>query len=249
MSGERLAAIACIAAAGALALSGCESSQSKSARLRSEARQSAPEQGLRIARVNPDVRVTASTVLTDVEAKRSAAVITLHNTSGRAQTALPLLFAVTDAAGKQVFSNGGAGASADLTTVPSLRPQGTLAWVDDAIVNVSGATAVDAKVGVGTAAASAMPRLRIGQVRLETDPVDGPTAVGKVFNASEVVQRRLVIFAVARRGAKIVAAGRAVVPAVKPGPKGARFTIFFVGDPRGARLSVAAPPVSFGGAG
>jgi len=248
MSGGRLAAIACIAAAAVLVLSGCESSQSTSARLRSEAKRSAPERGLRITRVSPDVRVTASTVLTDVKAKRSAAVITLHNTSSRAQTALPLVFTVTDAGGRQLFTNASPGASADLTTVPSLPPGATLAWVDNAIVNVTGATGVDAKVGVGKAAASAVPRLRLAKVKLETDPVDGTTAVGKVFNESKLAQQRLVIFAVARRGGKIVAAGRAVVPTVKPGPKGASFTIFFVGNPRGARLSVSAPPVSFGGA-
>jgi hypothetical protein len=195
-----------------LLLSGCESSQSKSARLRSEA------------------------------------VITLRNSSRRTVTALPLLFTLTDAAGKAVFSNDTPGASADLTTVPSLRPGGTLAWVNDAIVDVAGAAAVEAKVGVGAAAPGGTPRLRLSKVRLESDPIDGFTAVGKVFNASAVTQERLVIFAVARRGTKIVAAGRAVVPSVKRGRKGVRFTLFLVGDPRGARLSLAAPPVTFAGA-
>ncbi len=248
MIGGRLAAIACGGAVAGLVLSACESSQSKSERLRSAARNSAPEQGLRIAKVNPDVRVTASTVLTDVKAKRSAAVITLRNTSRRAQAALPLLFTLTDAAGRKVFSNATPGAGADLTTVPSLRPGATLVWVNDAIVNVTGAKGVDAKVGEGTAAPAKTPKLRLSEPRLDRDPIDGFTASGKVFNDSAVTQQRLVIFAVARRGRRIVAAGRAVVPRVKPGPKGARFTLFFVGNPSGAALSLAAPPVNFGGA-
>ena len=248
MSGARVAAIMCAGAVAALLLSGCESSQSKSARLRSEARRSAPEQALRIAHVNPDVRVMASTVLTDPKAKRSAAVITLRNTSRRALASLPLLFTLTDAAGKAVFTNDSPGASLDLTTVPSLRPGGTLVWVDDAIVNVAGAAEVQAKVGVGAGAPRRTPRLRLSKVRLQSDPIDGFTAVGTVFNASAVTQERLVIFAVARRGPNIVAAGRAVVPSVRPGHKGVRFTLFLVGDPRGARLSLAAPPVTFGGA-
>lgn len=250
MSAARLTAIACGAAAATLAVTGCESSQSESARLRSQTKLSAPEQGLRIGRANPDVVVTATTVLTDAKAKRSAAVITLHNTSQRTQAALPLAFAVTDAAGKKLFANNAPGASPDLTTVPSLRAGGSLVWVNDAIVNVAGAAAVRAKIGAGAAAGvpRRLPRLRVSKVVLERDPIDGVTARGTVFNESTVPQKRLVIFAVARRGAKIVAAGRSIVPTVKPGPKGTRFTVFFVGDPRGATLSLAAPPVSFGGA-
>ena len=247
MNGRGVATLACGGAFAALLLTGCESSQSESARLRSQSKLSAPEQGLRIGRVSPDVRVTASTVLNDVRAKRSAAVITLHNTSARVQAALPLAFSVADAAGTKVFANDAPGASTDLTTVPSLPARGTLVWVNDAIVNVTGAQSVAAKVGTGKPAPTSAPRLRLSKVALRNDPVDGVTAVGKVFNDSTVVQQRLVIFAVARRAGKIVAAGRSVVASVKPGPKGARFTVYFVGDPRGARLSLAAPPVSFGG--
>ncbi|MDQ3722634.1 MAG: hypothetical protein M3376_06110 [Actinomycetota bacterium] len=245
MSGGSVAAIACAGVLAVLILSGCESSQTKSARLRAAAKSADPEKGLAIKRAHPDVRVTDSTVLTDKTSKRSAAVITLRNLSRRTQTALPLLFTLTDASGKEVFSNDLAGASADLTTVPSLKPGGTLVWVNDVIVNVAGATAAEATVGVGKQAGGAPPRLRVAKVRLENDEVDGATAVGMVYNDSTVVQNRLVIFAVARRGSKIVAAGRAVVPKLKPGPKGARFTLFFVGDPGRAKLSVTAPAVSF----
>lgn len=247
MSGGR-AAICCLGVCTALALAGCESSQSKSARLRSQAQRSAPEQGLRITRVNPDVEVVESTVLTDASTKRSAAVITLHNRSRREVAALPLVFSLTDTGGRHVYTNASPGASSDLTTVPSLPPGGTLSWVHNAITDIAGAARVDARVGLGAAAPGRAPALRITKLHLDSDPIDGTTVVGTVVNASRVAQERLVIFGVARRGGKVVAAGRAIVPTVKPGPKGARFTIFFVGDPRGAKLSVAAPPVSFGGA-
>ena len=246
MSPAVLGAVACAGILAGVVLSGCESSQTKSARLRAAAANSAPEKGLTITRTNPDVRVTDAVVLTDKTSKRSAAVVTLRNASRRTQTALPLLFTLTDAAGKKVYANDLAGASADLTTVPSLPAGGSLVWVNDVIVNVAGATAAEAKVGTGKGADGAVPRMRISDVRLETDALDGATAVGKVFNESEVVQDRLVIFAVGRRANKIVAAGRAVVPKLKPGAKGAPFTLFFVGDPREAKLSVAAPAVSFG---
>lgn len=72
------------------------------------------------------------------------------------------------------------------------------------------------------------------------------TAAGRVVNPSSIAQDRLAIFVTAQRGGRVVAAGRAVVPLLKPGAKGARFTVFFVGDPTGARLRADAPQVTFG---
>ena len=243
-------ATTCLAAT---ALAGCESSQTRSARLKAAAATSAPEEGLRIARPNPDVRVTSSVLLTDKRAKRSAAVITVRNTSDRALPALPIVFALTDAAGKQVFSNNSPGASTDLVSVPSLGPGATLTWIDDAIVNVAGASADKARVGAPLATATpATPRVpepKISGVQLERDESGVATAVGRIVNASTIAQDRLVVFATARRGGRIVAAGRAVVPLLKPGAKGSRFTVFFVGDPTGAKLTLQAPPVTFGKAG
>lgn len=232
----------------ATTLGGCESSQTRSARLKAASSSSAPEERLKIARSSQDVHVTSSTVLTDKSAQRSAAVITLRNTSNRPQAALPLLFELTDAAGKQVFMNNSPGASTDLVSVPSLAPRATLAWVDDAIVNVRGARDVKARVGAttGPSVPSEVPSLRISGTKLERDESGVVTAVGRIVNTSTLPQERLVVFASARRGSKIVAAGRAVVPMLKPGAKGSRFTLFFVGDPTGAKLSFQAPPVNLG---
>ena len=69
--------------------------------------------------------------------------------------------------------------------------------------------------------------------------------MGGLVNRSKVLQRDIVVFAVARRGKRVVAAGRAAVERLKPGAR-ATFQVFFIGDPRGARLTLAAPPTSFG---
>jgi hypothetical protein len=231
----------------ALALSACESSQTRSARLRAAAGKRTVERGLQVGRPNADVRVEAATIITDAKAGRSAAVVELRNTSTRPLAGLPLVFDVTGADGKKLFSNNLPGASSDLTTVPSLAPGDTLAWVNNAIIGIHGATAVTAVVGTpakAAAAGSTPPQLRVSGVHLETDPVDGVTAVGRVVNPSQIPQERLVIFATARRGSKIVAAGRSVIPVVKPGAKGAPFTMFFVGNPTGAKLTVQAPAVT-----
>lgn len=231
-----------------LALAACESSQSRSARLRAAAANRPAERGVQVGRANPDVRIEAATIINDAKAGRSAAVVELRNTSTRPQAALPLLLTVTGAGGKKLFSNNLPGASADLTTVPSIAPGDTLAWVNDAIVGIPGATAVAARVGEPATAPTtvAAPQLRLSKVRLETDPIDGVTAVGRVFNPSQIPQERLVIFATARRGSRIVAAGRGVVPVLKPGEAGAPFKLFFVGDPAGAKLKLQAPAVSLG---
>jgi hypothetical protein len=245
------AALVLVVMAG-LALSGCESSQTRSARLRPAAGARKAEQGLKIGRSDHDVRIESATLLSDARAGRSAAVVVLHNTSARPIAALPLLFTVTGAGGRRLFSNDLPGASADLTTVGSLPAGDTLTWVDDGIVGVAGGRGIDARVGVPPAPALAHapppPVMRLAGVHLDRDPVDGVTAVGRVVNPASVPQERLVVFATARRGGRIVAAGRAVVPLVKPGGAGARFTVFFVGDPTGAKLRLQAPAVSIASA-
>jgi hypothetical protein len=49
----------------------------------------------------------------------------------------------------------------------------------------------------------------------------------------------------ARKDGKIVAAGRAVLAEVKPGAS-VPFQAFFVGDAKGAKLEVSAPPTTSG---
>jgi hypothetical protein len=95
--------------------------------------------------------------------------------------------------------------------------------------------------GTSTGVPKIVPKISIASSRLRDDPIDGPEAAGVVVNRSGVEQRKLVIFGVSRRGGQVVAAGRAVVGRLKP-HKRARFQLFFIGDPRGGRLSITAPP-------
>jgi hypothetical protein len=105
---------------------------------------------------------------------------------------------------------------------------------------------VRARVGVGRGRAPArLPRIRITPPRLEVDPTSGTLAVGRLVNRSRVLQRNIVVHAVARRRGRIVAAGRAAVERLKPGASAA-YQVFFIGDPRGARITLAAPPTRFG---
>jgi hypothetical protein len=59
-----------------------------------------------------------------------------------------------------------------------------------------------------------------------------------------VAQHHLVVFAVARKGGRIVASGRAVLPEVPPGAS-VPFQVYFVGDPSGAQIETSAPATTF----
>jgi hypothetical protein len=104
---------------------------------------------------------------------------------------------------------------------------------------------VAAAVGAGKRpVAGALPRIELSGIHLDRDQ-DGVYAKGIVRNSSPVLQRRLVIACVARRGGRVVAAGRAVVDKLPPAAetkKPATFTVYFIGNPKGARLDCAAPP-------
>ena len=78
--------------------------------------------------------------------------------------------------------------------------------------------------------------------RLEQDPVSGVAAIGFVGEplAGRAAQAGRVRGRAAAAAAS-VAAGRAQINRLKPG-KRARYQVFFIGNPRGARLEVAAPP-------
>jgi hypothetical protein len=71
------------------------------------------------------------------------------------------------------------------------------------------------------------------------------SAEGEVANHSPLAQGELVVYALARRSGKIVAAGRAVVPVLAAGAT-KRFQIFFIGNAKGAQLQVTAPTAPAG---
>jgi len=226
------------AAALMVALSGCESSQSRSARLSKQAKTNLDRKGLTVLKENPQVRVDESVVLHDKFG--SAAVVEVSNLSDKAQVALPIAIAVTDTSGKPVFKNDGADIEPALTHISVLPPKGRVAWVNNQ-VNVDKPKSVDAKVGLSAVKAPAeIPRMEISDVAFATDP-DGVVVKGRIKNTSKILQRDLTIFIVARRGGKIVAAGRARVEKIKPAAT-AEFTSFFIGDPKGAKLTLFAPP-------
>ena len=236
----------------ALALTGCETTAEKSARLQRAAkaheaeargRTALAQRAVAITRESTKIKITATAVVHDPEG--TAAVVTLRNVSATPLRAVPIAITVRDARGSAVYANNTPGQAVALVSAGLLPAHGELTWIDDQIQVSAKPASISARVGEGAPVVGAVPQLSVEGVHPFEDPSSGPGAEGTVVNHSTLNQAEVIVYAIARRGGKIVAAGRAVLPLVAAGAK-AHFQLYFVGDPRGAQLQVSAPPTTLG---
>ena len=229
-----------VVALAALALAGCESTQSKSAKLERAAQKSKHEKGLVVTQQSTQVEVEGTTMLQD--ANGAATVVELRNASRGSLVGLPVSVQVLDKASKALYANDAPGLDSSLVSVASLAPGGEVAWVNDQVTLATPGGSVVAKVGAGAKPGPAeLPQMEVTGLKPETDASGEAAIVGDVANRSNVEQRRLVVYVVARKGTKVVAAGRAIVERLAAG-RTAHFSAFPIGDPSGAELSATAPP-------
>jgi len=237
--------VAC--AVSSLALASCSSTEDKAAKFIDEGSKAFEAQGLQVKTRNASVKVEDTQVIRD--ANGTAAVVVLRSRAATALEDVPIALDVTDRAGSSIWKNDTAGLEPSLVSVPVLPRGVETTWINDQVLPAAGtAAAVKARVGTAKAAPADLPKLSVSAPRLEGDPVDGVAARGELVNDSKVEQKDLVVYGLARKGGKVVAAGRAVVPRLRAGAK-ARYAIFFIGDPRGAKLDVSAPPTTLRSAG
>lgn len=241
---RRAAATFAACASAGLLLPACESTQDKSERLAKEGKTAFADNGLKVTKRSTTVDLGKTTVLSDPNG--AAVVVEVRNETDRALTNVPIAIDVTDGAGKSIYRNDAAGLEPSLTTIPVLGPREEFAWINDQVAATSTGQPGKAKaeVGVQKAAAPAaeIPKLRVGKAKLVADPVSGIEATGYVFNDSKKVeQRNIFIYCVARKGGRVVAAGRSRIERIKPGRRG-RYHVYFIGNPRGAKLELKAPP-------
>jgi hypothetical protein len=233
-----------LVAALAGVLGGCESSQEKSAKLAKRGKQAFTAKGLEIERANGRIKVEQTAVLKD--ANGAAAVVVVTNKSSTGMANVPLAIDVRGKGNKTLFKNDAPGLEPSLVGVAALQARQTVAWVNDQVTVPAAPKAVRAVVGAARSPLRGpTPKIEVTAPRLELDPVSGIEASGKVTNSSKVEQRNLVLFCVAWRGRRIVAAGRGQIQRLMAG-KTAKYHIFFIGNPKGARLSVQAPPTVLG---
>jgi hypothetical protein len=229
---------------GAVSLAGCETTAEKSAKLEQAAKRVAPaqQQGLSITHVSSIVKVQDATLVHGTEG--TAAVLTLHNSSAQAIREVPISISLKDAHGATVYTNGTPGLAKTLTSLALLPAHGDGVWIDDQIPGTSAKT-LTTKVGEGKPTSGALPRLVVSEAQLAKDPSGAATVEGTIRNSSSTGQSELVLYALARKGGQVVAAGRAVLASLAPGAS-APFQAFFVGVPAGARLQLSVPPTAIG---
>jgi hypothetical protein len=227
----------------ALALTGCETTAEKSAKLEREAKRSGASAGQGSAQVPSITRPSAYVKVLGAAlvhgSEGAAAAVTLRNDSPRTFAAVPIAITLKDAHGHTVFQNNAAGSEAALVSVPSIGAHSELTWVDDQLPAKSEAASVGASVGEGTAVSGTAPAVSVSGVHT-SEEASGAGATGTLANHSATAQLHLVVFVIARRGASVLAAGRAVLPELRAGAS-QTFHAFFIGNPQGAQLQASAP--------
>ena len=228
----------------AVAISGCESTQAKSARLAKQQTRVAAEKGVVVKKENRDVRVLGMGVVSDQYG--TAVAVRLKLRGKRPQAMVPLAFEVSGAGGKKLYANDLSGLAESLTHVALLPAGREVWWVNDQ-VQADGARKVKTRVGEGDAKASAAalakaPVLTPTKLQLDSDS-SGSFTRGFLRNPSSLEQRNVTVYGVAERRGKVVAAGRAGIERLKARDK-ALFRIFWIGNPKGARVHIFAPPTS-----
>lgn len=227
-----------VALAGvALVLTGCESTQDKSAKIAAELGPIQKEKGLKVTKESKDVKVVSTTLLSDQNG--SAVVVRLRNESGEDLVGVPIAIDVLDAKGKSVYTNGIPGIERALAAVPFIPAGGETEWVHDQVLAAGKPAKVEVKVGAGGERFSgSQPRISVSEPKLEGDPYSGLLAGGDVEYKSGEDLERLLLYAVARKGNEVVAAGRGAIEPLKPKPKPFPYNIYFIGDPSGADVEI-----------
>jgi hypothetical protein len=232
-------------AAGLLTLvcCGCETTAQKSATLEKQAKhEKLALRGVDVASENPSVKVVGSTVVRSSEG--AAVVVALRNTSSHTLVDAPIEITVRDAGGRVLFQNNQPGEDPSLTQVALLEPGKGSVWVDDQVQTTGIPVSASALVGEARRALTSVPPMTVSATHQTGEPGAEAGAAGTVTNPTKVTQVQLVVDAVARKGGRVVAAGRAVLPEVPVGAS-VPFQLYFVGDPRGAQIETSAPATTF----
>ncbi len=243
MRAAALLAFAC------LALSGCETTQEKSAKLEKAAlaNQHGPgpgAQGLKITRPSSVIMIVSSAIVHSSEG--TAAVVVLRNDSSTAQSKVPLALTVRGAGGAAVYTNTSAGQAASLVSAAFVPAHGELTWVDDQVQASSTPATVTAEAGEGKPSHGSAPKIVVSSYHLGEEPGGLPVLQGTISNRSSLAQTELPVYAVATAAGHVEAAGRAVLPSLAAGAS-ASFQIFLIGSvPHGAKLTLDAPPTILG---
>lgn len=230
--------VAIVLAGVALVATGCQSTQSKSAQIGEELGPVKQEKGLKIARKSKEVEVVSSTLLTDPAG--SAVVVVVRNRSNRDLAKVPIGIDVLDGSGKSLYKNDLPGLESALTSIPYVEAGKEATWVHDQVLVTGKPKSVKVVVGEGGVPfGGEVPEFTVSEPKLEGDPYSGVVAGGNVENKSGEKVDRLLLYAVARKGDKVIAAGRGAIEKIKPEPKPLPYNVYFIGDPAGGEVEMS----------
>ena len=233
-------AVLALAVLAAISLSACQSSQDKAKIIQDQAQAAAPKP-LVIPHPSKDVKVVNTTLLHDQNG--DAMVVELKNESNQMLVNVPILVDVKDPKGKSVYENNTAGLDFGLNHVAVIQPHETFYWVNDQVTGEGKTAKVTVGQPEGKAPSGPLPDLAVSPPRAGHD-FSGAKVTGTVTDQSKIDQQHLILFAVARQGGRIVAAGRGQIKALKVGARPANYTIYFIGNPVGADVTIQAPPTT-----
>ncbi len=233
-------AVLALAVLAAISLSACQSSQDKAKIIQDQAQAAAPKP-LVIPHPSKDVKVVNTTLLHDQNG--DAMVVELKNESNQMLVNVPILVDVKDPKGKSVYENNTAGLDFALNHVAVIQPHETFFWVNDQVTGEGKTAKVTVGQPEGKAPSGPLPDLAVSPPRAGHD-FSGAKVTGTVTDQSKIDQQHLILFAVARQGGRIVAAGRGQIKALKVGARPANYTIYFIGNPVGADVTIQAPPTT-----
>jgi hypothetical protein len=230
---------------GALALTGCETTAEKSARLERAAKavaahRQAAAKALTVTTPSRFVKVLGAELVHGTQrGANSAVVVEVRNDSSRPLRTVPIAVTVTDSAGHATYQNNEPGLETALVAIPAIGPHSTLTWVDDQASAGSGTRAL-ARVGeAATPIGGPLPATSVKGLH-SSEASGSPEVEGNVHNGSGVALHNLVVFVTATRGGRPVGAARAIVSELAANSSHG-FATALVGSSRGAQLQASAP--------
>ncbi|MDX6664854.1 MAG: hypothetical protein QOG68_1060 [Solirubrobacteraceae bacterium] len=224
-----------------LSLGGCATTQDRNARAKLAAtRLLASRKATPVTVPNPDVTIGKVALVHHDGAV--AVVVELHNASANALTDLPINVGV-ETHGRRSFLNRRAGVSYFQSHVTAIAARGDTTWVFTSrhATSLSGHpfAIVGVPVSPPISSATSLPALVAA-------PASGfgPSVRVRVGNPTGVPQSELPDYALARRGTRYVAAGRATLAHLGTGQH-KQLELRLIGSTGGAQLSVQAQPSMF----
>jgi hypothetical protein len=226
-------------------LTGCVTTQQVAARAQLvDARIRASQSPLRVTRQNPDVRVLRCSLVSG--SGGVALAVQLRSTSTRSLTDLPISVGLRIHGGVKLYLNRSANVDYFDTHVVSIPPHGLLTWVYTSRRRLRDTGQPFAEVGVTQLpepVAATLPRVEVTR-----QPSGSPSAIRRlslsVSNGSGIPQYSVPVYAVAVRGGRVLAAGRATVTHL--GTHGrATVHLTLLGSARDASVRISVLPTIF----